>query len=294
MAKEFVKDVTDASFVSDVIEQSNKTLVLVDFWATWCGPCRTLGPIIERVVNSYNGKVRLAKVNVDENPHFAGQLRVQSIPAVYAFLNGQPVDGFMGALPESQVKAFIEKNLTNAPQGEEEEIEENFEEAAKAAFASGDVGGAAQNYAKLLQQDPQNVVALSGLARCYLKTGDLERAKEFIAAIPANSNDADVVAVKALVALADDAKDAGDVKELLETTRSEPENLMHKYNLARAYIKNGDFESAVEQIFNILKVDLDWNAKSARHLLLKIFEAMGSQSEITKAGRRRLSSILFS
>ena len=291
MTTDIVKDSTDATFVQDVIEASKTNLVLVDFWAPWCGPCRTLGPAIERVVKSFNGKVKLVKINVDENPHFSGQLRVQSIPAVFAFKDGQPVDGFMGALPESQVKAFVEKHIGA---GGGDAIEKMLTSAVE-SMALGDIGGAAQSYAQILQVDAKNPKALAGMARVYLKGDDFVSAKEALAMIdPKDANDADVIAVKGLMNIAAEVVDAPELDAAKAEARENPENLMAKFNLAKAHIKHGDFESAVEAIFEIMKVDLDWNEKAARHLLLKIFDALGPQSELTKTGRRRLSTILFS
>ena len=291
MTTDIVKDSTDATFVQDVIEASKANLVLVDFWAPWCGPCRTLGPAIERVVKSFNGKVKLVKINVDENPHFSGQLRVQSIPAVFAFKDGQPVDGFIGALPESQVKAFVEKHVGA---GGGDAIEKMLASAAE-SMALGDIGGAAQSYAQILQVDSKNPKALAGMARVYLKGDDFASAKETLAMIdPKDANDSDVIAVKGLMNIAAEVVDAPELDAAKNEARENPENLMAKFNLAKAHIKHGDFESAVEAIFEIMKVDLDWNEKAARHLLLKIFDALGPQSELTKTGRRRLSTILFS
>lgn len=288
---DLVKDGTDASFVQDVIEPSKEALVLVDFWAPWCGPCRTLGPAIERVVKGFNGKVKLVKINVDQNPHFSGQLRVQSIPAVFAFKDGQPIDGFMGALPESQVKAFVEKHISGSA---EDGAIGDMLESAQESLSLGDIGGAAQSYATILQVDAKNVKALAGLARCYMKGGELDKAQALMDEIPEAEKDADVVTLRALMALANDANDAREPHEIKAEIGKSGDDLALNYELAQAFIKEGEFDEAIEAIFKIMQKDLDWNEKKARHLLLKIFDALGPASEITKSGRRRLSTLLFS
>lgn len=289
---DLVKDGTDASFMQDVIEPSKEALVLVDFWAPWCGPCRTLGPAIERVVKGFNGKVKLVKINVDQNPHFSGQLRVQSIPAVFAFKDGQPVDGFMGALPESQVKAFVEKHIGAG--GAEDGAIGDMLESAQESLSLGDIGGAAQSYATILQIDSKNVKALAGLARCYMKGGELDKAQALMDEIPETEKDADVVTLRALMTLANEANDAREPHEIKAEIGKGGDDLALNYELAQAYIKEGEFDEAIEAIFKIMQQDLDWNEKKARHLLLKIFDALGPASEITKSGRRRLSTLLFS
>ena len=286
MASEYVKEGSDKTFIDDVIEPSKNELVLVDFWAPWCGPCRTLGPNIERVVNGFKGKVRLVKINVDENPHFSGQLRVQSIPAVFAFKDGQPIDGFMGALPESQIKAFVEKHIDPSSGGVSD-----FLQAAEESIKLGDIGGAAQSYSQALEVDRNNKEALLGLANCHFQGGNIEEAEVILnnlGDIPEASS------LKAQIGLARECDNAGEIDDLLEKIKLNPENLMIKFELAQSYVKNGDLEAAIEMLFEILKTDLDWNEKAARVFLLKIFDALGNANEITRFGRRRLSTLLFS
>lgn len=288
---DLVKDITDAQFASDVIAASDNTPVLVDFWAPWCGPCRTLGPAIESVVNSYGGKVKLVKINIDQNPHYAGQLGVKSIPAVFAFKNGQAIDGFMGALPASQIKAFVDKLVGSGSADGVDKLLASAEE----SLALNDIGDAAQSYAQILQIDSANLKALVGLASCYLKGDDIEKASELLAQIPTDkANEGEVIALRALISLSNEAQGAAEPQELLAQLRGNQEDLQARFDLARAYIKHGDFEGAIEALFVIMNRDLDWNQKQARHLLLKIFDALGNNSEVTKTGRRRLSSLLFS
>ena len=287
-AGDLIKDGTDASFVADVIEASKETPVIVDFWATWCGPCRQLGPSIEKNVLAAKGKVKLVKIDIDANPQFAGQLRVQSIPAVFAFVGGRPVDGFMGALPDSQVKQFVDRIAGQAPANAVDELLAM----AKESLEVGDIGGAAQAYAQVLQAEPDNVKAIGGMARCYLTGGDAERAAEIAAMAPDDAKDADLDSVRAALALAEEgpsevsgfeqrlAKDAGDHEA--------------RFEIAKALAARGAWDEAADHLLKIIEADRAWNDEAARKQLLTIFEAAGAGSVITRAGRRRLSSILFS
>lgn len=285
-----VKDATDASFRADVLDESMNQPVLVDFWAPWCGPCRTLGPMIERAVAAAGGKVKLVKINIDENPAYAGQLRVQSIPAVFAFDKGRPVDGFMGAIPESQIKQFIERLAGGGAQGADTAA---LVAMAEESFTLGDIGGAAQAYAQIVQLDPENVAGLAGLARCYLAGGDPERAAEVIGMVPPEkANDAAVASVRAALALK--AEGGGDAAALARAVAANPGDHQARFDLAGALAAQGDLAGAVDHLLTIVEADRDWNDQAARKQALKIFEAAGLASDIAKAGRRRLSAILFS
>ena len=287
-ATDLVKEASDATVMTDVIEASRTHTVLVDFWAPWFGPCKQLTPILEKVVAGAKGVVKLVKINIDENPRFAAQLRVQSIPAVFAFQNGQPVDGFMGALPETQVKAFIDRL---AGGGADDGLEEALAEAAE-ALAQNDVGGAAQIFAEVLQAAPDNLKAIAGLARCYLLNGDAERAGEILAMAPENSNDPELAAVRAALTLA--AKGAGEVASKLARLEADPNDHQARFELAQTLAGRNDLAGAADHLLHIIAHDRAWNDDAARKELLTVLEAAGPGSDVAKQGRRRLSSILFS
>jgi putative thioredoxin len=285
---DLIKDGTDASFAVDVIEASRDTPVVVDFWATWCGPCRQLGPALEKAVLAAKGKVKLVKIDIDKNPQFAGQLRVQSIPAVFAFVGGRPVDGFMGALPDSQVKQFIDRLAGQAPASATDELLAM----AKESLDVGDIGGAAQAYAEVLQAEPDNVKALGGLARCYLNGGDAERAREIADMAPADAKDPDLESVRAALSLAEEApEEIGEFEQRLARDDNDHEA---RFEIAKAQAARGAWQEAADNLLTIIERDRAWNDEAARKQLITIFEAAGAGSDITRAGRRRLSSILFS
>lgn len=291
---DLIKEGTDASFMTDVIEASKHQPVIVDFWATWCGPCRTLGPALEKAVRAAKGAVKMVKIDVDANPAYAGQLRVQSIPTVYAFVNGQPVDGFQGAIPDSQIKAFIDK-LTGGQGGSTETAQ--LLELGEESLSLNDLGGAAQAFAHVLQIEPENEKAIAGMARVYLADGDAEQAAQTIAMAPQDSKEPTVQRVRAQLALASKAPTgdlAGATAELEARVAADPSDHQARFDLAEAQSAAGDFKGAVDNLLAIVQADREWNDQAARKQLLTIFDAAGLSSDVSKDGRRRLSSILFS
>lgn len=288
--QDLVVETSTANFGKDVIEASRDALILVDFWADWCGPCKQLAPVLEKVVSSYAGRVRLVKLNVDQHPAIAGQLRIQSLPTVYAFKDGQPLDGFMGAQPESTIREFVDRLL--GPD-EAAQLAETLE-SAQAAFDAGDLQTAAQTYAMILQADAQNPDALAGLAQCYLKSGDIERAKQTIGLVPPDKqNNAAVSAVKAALDLAEHAPEITDTSGLEARIAANPADHQARMDLAMAAAAAGDKETAVEQLLEIFRRDRNWQEEAARKQLLQFFEAWGPKDPQTLEGRRRLSSLLF-
>jgi len=289
-ADSFVKDTTTQSFMKDVIEESKRQPVLVDFWAPWCGPCRQLTPVLEKTVRAAKGKVKLVKMNIDDHPAIPGQMGIQSIPAVIAFVNGQPADGFMGALPESQVVAFLERLTKGAIGGEAKDLLN----AADTALAEGDAAGAATLYAELLAEDNGNVQALAGLARSYVKTGALDQARQTLAMVPTSkANDAAVVAARAALDLADRAKTVGPLAELEQKVAANPLDHQARFDLAVALNAKGRRGDALDHLITIVKRDRKWNDDGARKQLVQFFDAWGPTDEATIEGRKRLSSILF-
>ncbi|MBI3675121.1 MAG: thioredoxin [Proteobacteria bacterium] len=291
-----IKDSGLETFAADVLEASREVPVIVDFWAPWCGPCKQLGPALEKVVSEANGSVKLVKINIDENQEIARQLRIQSIPTVYAFKNGQPVDGFMGAIPESQIRAFVQTlgGAGGAHGGPDHAAE--VLAAADEAFAAGDLGTAAQAYAHVLQDEPGHPKAVAGLARCYLKSGDVERAKATLQLVrPDGVGDEAIRALEAELKLREQASDvASDMADLLAKLQANPGDHQSRYDLALALDAKGDREAALDTLLDIVKRDRKWNDEAARKHLVTLFEAMGPTDPLTIAGRRKLSGILFS
>lgn len=289
-------DGSDATFAQDVIEASQQTPVIVDFWAPWCGPCKQLGPALEKTVTAAGGKVKLVKINIDENPGVAGQLRVQSIPTVYAFLDGRPVDGFQGALPESQLKDFV-KRLTDAAGGDdgEDPVEAALEQADTAAEA-GDHGTAAAIYGQVLQHDPTHAKAAGKLAQAYIKLEEIDAAREVLSAVSADkAQDPDVASAKAALELAEKASEAaGKLGPLEEAVAADPKNHQARFELAEAQAAMGRSEEAIDNLLHIIQTEKGWNDDAARLQLLKVFEALGPTDPEVISGRRRLSSLLFS
>ncbi|MBR1205477.1 thioredoxin [Bradyrhizobium sp. Pear77] len=293
-APDLIKETTTQTFVKDVIEESRRQPVMIDFWAPWCGPCRQLTPMLEKAVRNAKGRVKLVKMNIDEHPQIPGQMGIQSIPAVIAFVNGQPADGFMGAVPESQINAFIEKITKGVPAAGEPNLAEILAEA-DAVLAEGDVEGAAQIYAEVLAHDATNIAALAGLAKCYVTSGAVEQAKQTLAMVPESKrNDAAVKAVQAAIDLAEQAQSVGPIAELEQKVAANPLDHQARFDLATALNAMNKRTEATEQLLAIVKRDRKWNDDGARKQLVQFFEAWGGTDEATVEGRRRLSTILFS
>jgi len=286
---DFVKNTTTKDFMHDVIDASREVPVLVDFWAPWCGPCRQLTPILEKAVRAAKGAVRLVKLNIDDHPQIPGQMGVQSIPAVFAFQDGRPVDGFMGALPESRVTAFIARLIGDTVDDVAADVD-----AAEAALASGDLNTAAQLFGEVLQQDRENVQSLAGLAKCYIKTGDLARAEQTLALVPpAKAEAAPVASARAALELARKAGEAGDVESLRAKLAAEPKDPQIRFDLALALNAKGDRNGALQELLFLVAKNRTWNDDAARKQLLQLFDAWGPTDPATVSGRQRLSSLLF-
>jgi len=302
-ASSHIKDSGLATFAADVLEQSRTTPVIVDFWAPWCGPCKTLGPSLEAAVNAADGAVKLVKINIDENPEIAQQLRIQSIPTVYAFRDGQPVDGFMGAIPDSQVKAFVAALAGGAGghdhhdhgHGGPEHTAEVLAVAAE-ALEAGDIALAAQAYGHVLQDEPGNPKAVAGLARAYLKGGDLERAKATLQMVSQDgAQDEAIRAVEAELKLKDQpAPESGETGTLRAKLAADPKDHQARYDLAMALDASGDRDGALAELLELVRLDRKWNEDAARKQLVTLFEAMGPTDPRTIEARRKLSALLFS
>ena len=287
---DLIKDVSEATFMQDVIEASQEVPIIVDFWAPWCGPCKTLGPQLEAAVAKAGGKVRMAKVNVDENQAISAQLRIQSIPTVYAFWQGQPVDGFQGAVAQSEIDAFIGKLEGLAGDG-------GLSEAVAAAeemLEQGAVTDASQTFAAILTEDPNNVGAYAGMARCYLATDEVDQAEAFLNGAPAEISQApEIEAVFAQIALARQAENAGPVADLRALVDANPDDHQARFDLSGALHAAGQVEEAVDELLELFRRDREWNDGAAKAQMFTIFEALGAQDPVALNGRRKLSSMIF-
>lgn len=291
-AGDWIKESTIAGFMADVIEASKSALILVDFWATWCGPCKQLGPALEKVVRQMNGAVRLVKIDVDKNQQLAAQLGIQSVPTVYAFKDGRPIDAFAGALPESQIKEFIARHLGEAAPGD------NLAEALAAAeemLAQGDPADAAQIFTQVLEAEPENAEAISGMIRCEIKAGQLDKAGQILAQLPAKlQSHAAIAAATAALDLARQVEKTGNTADLRRKLAENASDHQARFDLALAYYANNEREAAVEELLEIVRRDRKWNEEAARKQLVIFFDAFGQADPLTLETRRKLSSILFS
>lgn len=288
---DLIKDTTDATFMADVVEASQTTPVIVDFWAPWCGPCKTLVPQLEAAVTAAKGKVRMVKINVDENQQIAGQLRVQSIPTVYAFFEGQPVDGFQGAVPESQVKEFVTKLA--AMSKEDGGLGEALA-AAEEMMTAGEYEDAAQTFAAILGEEAENVSAMAGLARAHLAMGQIDEAEQLLSTAPDKIFNAhELEAVRAQIALARQAENTGPVAELEAAVAANADDHTARFDLAQALHADGNVEAAVDHLLELFRRDREWNDAAAKTQLFTIFDALPPKDPIALTGRRRLSSMIF-
>jgi putative thioredoxin len=286
---DLIKNTTTKDFMRDVVEASREVPVLVDFWAPWCGPCRQLTPLLEKAVRAAKGAVKLVKMNIDEHPQIPGQMGVQSIPAVFAFQDGRPVDGFMGALPESRIRSFIARLI-----GDESADAAADLDAADEALAAGDANTAAQAFAEALQKDAENERAAAGLAKCYIKTGDLTRAEQTLALVPpAKADSVPVASARASLELARKAANAGDAESLRAKLAANPNDSQSRFDLAVALNAKGDRQGALDELLTIIRKDRAFNDDAARKELLQLFDAWGASDPATISGRQRLSSLLF-
>ena len=292
-ATDLVKDVSEANFMAEVVEASNEVPVIVDFWAPWCGPCKTLGPALEQAVIEARGAVKMAKVNVDENQMIAGQMRVQSIPTVYAFFKGQPIDGFQGALPGSEVTAFVER-VVKAAGGDASGGLDEAAEMAEEMLGNGEIEDAAQTFSAILGEDPNHAVAYGGLVRCYIAMGQVDQAEAVLNGAPAEiAKSAPLEAAFAQIQLARQAENAGPLAELQQAVQADPANAQARFDYALALNANGQTAEAVDALLELFRRDREWNDGAAKTQLFTIFDALKPNDPIVLNGRRKLSSMIF-
>ncbi len=290
-----VKDIGQKEFMTEVIDASKEVPVIVDFWAPWCGPCKTLGPMLEKAVAATKGKVRMVKVDIDKNQAIAAQMRIQSIPAVYAFKDGRPVDGFVGALPESQIKQFVQRLATAGGPTEEDNVIEEALAQAKDLLDAGNHAAAGNLYAQILQHDPENPQAIAGHLRCLMKAGNADEAREILKELPPEiAKDPEIAAVAATLEIAASGAKAGATQPLREKVQANPADHQARFDLAMALFAEGEKEPAVDELLELFRRDRKWNDGAARAQLVKFFEAFGPTDPLTIAGRKRLSSLMFS
>ncbi|MDU8910159.1 thioredoxin [Aestuariicoccus sp. MJ-SS9] len=292
-AQDLVKDVTEADFMAEVVEASQEVPVIVDFWAPWCGPCKTLGPMLEDAVKAAKGAVRMAKVNVDQAQNIAGQLRIQSIPTVYAFYKGQPVDGFQGAVPQSEIKAFIDRLVQQSGGDASGGLDEAIA-AAEEMLEQGAAVDAAQTFAAILEEEPENAAAYGGLVRAHVAMDDLDQAEAILNGAPAAISTApELEAAHAQLELAKQGANAGPIAELQAQVDANPDDHQARYDLAQALYAKGDGQAAVDHLLELFRRDREWNDGAARAQLMTIFEALKPNDPVALSGRRRLSSMIF-